>query len=186
MSPEPRAGLPGDERHTQDTHEGAPCNRTSSNLWFDGNAEDAAQFYVSLFENSSITAVLPYGPNTPGEQGSTMLVEFELQGRGYAAINGGPQFPFTEATSFEVRCDTQQEIDRLWAALCDGGQPGQCGWLKDRFGYSWQIGSVDLSRMLLDPDTDKVDRVTQAFLRVDGEPFDVATLRAALDGAPTG
>lgn len=115
------------------------------NLWFDDNAEEAAKFYVSLLEDSKITNVVPYGPNTPGPEGSTMLVEFELQGRSYCGINGGPQFPFTEAVS-------------------------------------WQISSTDLGEMLLDPDQEKVDRVTQAFLKVDGEPFDIAALPAAFEG----
>jgi predicted 3-demethylubiquinone-9 3-methyltransferase (glyoxalase superfamily) len=152
------------------------------NLWFDDNAEEAASFYVSLFEDSKVTSVIPYGPDTPGKEGTTMVVQFVLQGRAYSGINGGPQFPFTEAVSFEVPCESQEEIDRLWAALVEGGQPGPCGWLKDRFGLSWQIGSTEMNEMLSDPDQEKVNRVTQAFLAVDGEPFDIAELRAAFEG----
>jgi predicted 3-demethylubiquinone-9 3-methyltransferase (glyoxalase superfamily) len=152
------------------------------NLWFDDDAEEAANFYCSLFEDSMVTMVVPYGPDTPGPEGSVMLVEFQLQGRVYCGINGGPLFPFTEATSFEVRCDSQEEIDRLWAALVNGGTPSACGWLKDRYGFSWQISSSDLGEMLLDPDPAKVQRVTQAFLAVNGEPFNLAELRAAFEG----
>lgn len=152
------------------------------NLWFDDDAEAAADFYCSLFEDSKITNVVPYGPDSPGREGSAMLVEFELQGRAYAGINGGPQFSFTEATSFEVRCDTQEEIDWLWSALVEGGAPSACGWLKDRYGFSWQIAPVALGEMLGDPDQAKVDRVTQAFLAVDGRAFDIEELRAAFEG----
>ncbi|HWM57609.1 MAG TPA: VOC family protein [Pseudonocardia sp.] len=152
------------------------------NLWFDGDAEDAATFYCSLFDDSRIVAVARYGPNTPGPEGSVMSVEFELLGRRFVGINGGPQFPFTEAVSFEVRCDTQEEIDRLWAALVEGGKPGPCGWLTDRYGLSWQISSSELVEMITDPDQEKVNRVTQAFLQVNGEPFDLAALRAAFEG----
>jgi predicted 3-demethylubiquinone-9 3-methyltransferase (glyoxalase superfamily) len=152
------------------------------NLWFDGDAEDAATFYCSLFDDSRIVAVARYGPNTPRPEGSVMTVEFELLGRRFVGINGGPQFPFTEAVSFEVRCDTQEEIDRLWAALVEGGKPGPCGWLTDRYGLSWQISSSELIEMITDPDQEKVNRVTQAFLQVNGEPFDLAALRAAFEG----
>jgi predicted 3-demethylubiquinone-9 3-methyltransferase (glyoxalase superfamily) len=152
------------------------------NLWFDGDAEDAATFYCSLFDDSRIVAVARYGPNTPGPEGSVMTVEFELLGRRFVGINGGPQFPFTEAVSFEVRCDNQEEIDRLWAALVEGGKPGPCGWLTDRYGLSWQISSSELVEMITDPDQEKVNRVTQAFLQVNGEPFDLAALRAAFEG----
>jgi predicted 3-demethylubiquinone-9 3-methyltransferase (glyoxalase superfamily) len=111
-----------------------------------------------------------------------MVVEFDLMGQRYVGINGGPQFPFTEAVSLEVRCEDQSEIDRIWAALVEGGEPGPCGWLKDRYGLSWQVTSTDLETMLTDPDQEKVNRVTQAFLKVDGEPFDIAALRAAFEG----
>ena len=152
------------------------------NLWFDTQAEEAARFYVGLFEDSRIVSVVPYGPDAPGPEGSVMVVEFELLGQRYVGINGGPQFPFTEAVSLEVRCEDQSEIDRIWAALVEGGEPGPCGWLKDRYGLSWQVSCTDLETMLTDPDQEKVNRVTQAFLKVDGEPFDIAALRAAFEG----
>jgi predicted 3-demethylubiquinone-9 3-methyltransferase (glyoxalase superfamily) len=153
------------------------------NLWFDTQAEEAARFYVGLFDDSRIVSVVPYGPDTPGPEGSTMVVEFDLMGQRYVGINGGPQFPFTEAVSLEVRCEDQSEIDRIWAALVEGGEPGPCGWLKDRYGLSWQVSSTELEAMLTDPDQEKVNRVTQAFLQVDGEPFDIAALRAAFEGS---
>ncbi len=110
------------------------------NLWFDTEAEEAARFYTSLFDDSRVIDVVAYPDRGRGEPGSVMLVTFELLGRQYAAINGGPQFPFTEAVSFEVLCDDQAEVDRLWEALtADGGEEVQCGWLKDRFGLSWQV-----------------------------------------------
>ena len=152
------------------------------NLWFDTQAEEAARFYVGLFDDSRIVSVVPSGPDAPGPEGSTMVVEFDLMGQRYVGINGGPQFPFTEAVSLEVRCEDQSEIDRIWAALVEGGEPGPCGWLKDRYGLSWQVSSTDLETMLTDPDQEKVNRVTQAFLKVDGEPFDIAALRAAFEG----
>ncbi len=152
------------------------------NLWFDTEAEEAANFYVGLFEDSRVVSVLPYGPDTPGREGTVMTVEFDLMGQRYVGINGGPQFTFSEAISLEARCEDQAEIDRTWAALVEGGEPGPCGWLKDRYGLSWQVSCTDLETMLNDPDQEKVNRVTQAFLAVDGVPFDIAALRAAFDG----
>jgi predicted 3-demethylubiquinone-9 3-methyltransferase (glyoxalase superfamily) len=113
-------------------------------LWFDGTAEQAANFYVSIFENSRINAVSRYSEGGPGEPGTVMVVAFELEGQKFGAINGGPMFKLSEATSFFIDCETQQEIDYFWDKLVDGGSPQQCGWLKDKFGLSWQIGSGSL------------------------------------------
>ena len=136
------------------------------NLWFDTQAEEAARFYVGLFDDSRIVSVVPYGPDTPGPEGSVMVVEFELMGQRYVGINGGPQFPFTEAVSLEVRCEDQAEIDRIWAALVDGGEPGPCGWLKDRFGVSWQIVPRRLTELLADEDREKSQRVMATMLQM--------------------
>ncbi len=153
-----------------------------TSLWFDTQAEEAAGFYVSLFPESRITYVARYGPAGPGPQGSVMTVNFELAGQAFFAINGGPEFPFTEATSLLVNCESQEEVDRLWDRLSDGGQPGPCGWLKDRYGLSWQIVPTVLGQMLSDPDPAKAQRVTEAMLRMG--KLDVEALRAAYEGSP--
>ncbi|MBD2747443.1 VOC family protein [Microvirga sp. BT688] len=137
----------------------APC------LWFDGKAEEAARFYVSLLPDSRIDAVLPYTVEAPGgKPGDTMLVEFTLAGESYMALNGGPYFQFTPAMSLFVSCNDQAEIDRLWDALCDGGTPMQCGWVTDRYGVSWQIVPAVLGVMMKDKNPAKVQRVTEAML----------------------
>ena len=151
-------------------------------LWFDDNVEEAIAFYSAIFPNSAVESVERYTEAGPGTPGQVLAATFTLDGQRFIGINGGPQFPFTEAVSFEVRCDTQEEIDRLWAALVEGGKPGPCGWLTDRYGLSWQISSSELVEMITDPDQEKVNRVTQAFLQVDGEPYDLAALRAAFEG----
>ena len=148
------------------------------NLWFDTEAEEAAEFYTSLFEGSRILSVVPYGEAGPGEPGSTMVVSFELLGQEYVAINGGPQFPFTEAVSFEVRCDTQEEVDRLWDALtADGGQEVQCGWLKDRYGLSWQIVPARWADLVTGDDPAKVNAAMKAMLGM--KKLDIAELERA-------
>jgi predicted 3-demethylubiquinone-9 3-methyltransferase (glyoxalase superfamily) len=157
-------------------------------LWFDSQAEEAAAFYVSVFDRSRLGRISRYGEE--GHEvhgrpaGSVMTVAFELEGEPFTALNGGPLFEFNEAISLQVMCETQDEIDRYWTKLSAGGdeKAQQCGWLKDRYGLSWQVSSTDLETMLTDPDQEKVDRVTQAFLKVDGEPFDIAALRAAFEG----
>jgi predicted 3-demethylubiquinone-9 3-methyltransferase (glyoxalase superfamily) len=152
--------------------------RIVPNLWFDTEAEEAASFYVSLFEDSRILRVVPYGEAGPGEPGSTMVVDFELLGQEYVAINGGPQFPFTEAVSFEVRCDDQAEVDRLWDALtADGGQEVQCGWLKDRYGLSWQIVPSRWFELVTGPDQAKVESAMRAMLEM--KKLDIAELERA-------
>ena len=152
----------------------SPC------LWFDGKAEEAARFYVSLLPNSRIDAVLPYTVETPGgKPGETMLVEFTLAGESYMALNGGPYFEFTPAISLFVSCNDQAEIDRLWNALSDGGTPMQCGWITDRYGVSWQIVPAVLGVMMKDSDPAKVRRVTEAMLQM--VKLDVDQLEKAYD-----
>jgi predicted 3-demethylubiquinone-9 3-methyltransferase (glyoxalase superfamily) len=134
-------------------------------LWFDGHAEDAANFYVSVFPNSRITGVQRHGNAGPGPEGSVLIVEFELDGEQFVALNGGPDHKFTEAVSFLVPCRDQAEVDRYWDALCEGGgEPGSCGWLKDKYGLSWQIIPTELPELLADPDPEKSTRVMKAML----------------------
>ena len=133
-------------------------------LWFDTEGEEAAEFYTSLFPNSRIVQIQRYGAGAPRPEGTAMTVDFELDGERLVALNGGPRYTFTEAVSFLVSCDTQEEVDRYWDALCEGGEPGACGWLKDRFGLSWQVVPTALGRLLGDPDREKSQRVMQAML----------------------
>src|SRR4029077_12330285 len=121
-------------------------------LWFDGKAEEAANFYTSIFENSKIVNITRYGEAGPGAKGSVMTVEFQLEGQGFIALNGGSQFKFTEDISLYVNCETQEEVDSFWKKLSEGGEEGPCGWLKDRYGLSWQINPAVLGKMLTDPD----------------------------------
>ena len=151
-------------------------------LWFDTEAEAAANFYVSLFPNSKITGLARYGPASPGEEGMVMTVSFELDGLPVTALNGGPMFKFTEAFSFSVTCEDQTEVDRLWAALtANGGEESQCGWLKDRFGLSWQIVPTALPRLLGDPDRGRAGRAMQAMLKM--KKIVIADLEAAAEAA---
>jgi len=135
-------------------------------LWFDGRAEEAARFYTSIFKNSKLGGMTRYGDAGPGPKGSVMTIAFQLDGQEFVALNGGPQFPFTEAVSFVVNCDTQNEIDYFWEKLSTGGQEIECGWLKDKYGLSWQIVPTGLSVMLQDPDPEKTNRVMQAVLQM--------------------
>ncbi len=135
-------------------------------LWFNDQAEQAASFYVSIFKNSKITKVSRYGDAGPGPKGSVMVVEFELDGQTFLALNGGPQFKFTEAISFSVDCKTQKEVDEFWEKLSQGGEQGPCGWLKDKFGLSWQVNPAILGEMLSDPDREKSKRVMEAMLKM--------------------
>jgi predicted 3-demethylubiquinone-9 3-methyltransferase (glyoxalase superfamily) len=148
-------------------------------LWFDNQAEEAANFYTSLFEDSKVTDVSRYGEAGPGEPGSVMVTTFQLAGQEYIALNGGPQFKFTEATSLYVNCESQEEVDRLWNALTDGGEEQPCGWLKDRYGLSWQIIPTALPRLLSDPDPAKARRVMEAMFTM--RKIDIAALQAAYD-----
>jgi predicted 3-demethylubiquinone-9 3-methyltransferase (glyoxalase superfamily) len=133
-------------------------------LWFDTEAEEAARFYTSVFPNSRITDVARYGPAGPRPEGTVMTVSFELDGQEFVALNGGPEFTFSEAISFQVDCRSQEEVDGYWSALSAGGQEGPCGWLKDRYGLSWQIVPTALRDLLADPDREKSQRVMQAML----------------------
>jgi predicted 3-demethylubiquinone-9 3-methyltransferase (glyoxalase superfamily) len=146
-------------------------------LWFDTQAEEAAKFYLSIFENSKIKTVTRYGAAGPGPKGSVMTVDFELAGQEFVALNGGPQFKFTEAISLVVNCETQQEVDEFWAKLSKGGQEVECGWLKDRYGLSWQIVPTILSKLLSDPDPKKAQRVMEAMLKM--KKIDIAALKKA-------
>src|SRR3712207_2254099 len=147
-------------------------------LWFHQEAEEAANFYVSLFKDSKILTVSRYGDAGPGPKGSAMVVEFQLAGQRFQALNGGPHFKFTEAISLMVDCDSQEEVDTLWSKLtANGGQESQCGWLKDRYGLSWQIVPNRFMQMMKDKDPKKTQRVMQAMMTM--KKFDIARLEQA-------
>jgi predicted 3-demethylubiquinone-9 3-methyltransferase (glyoxalase superfamily) len=146
-------------------------------LWFDSNAEEAANFYVSVFPNSEITEVSHYGDAGPAAAGSVMVVSFRLDGQGFAALNGGPEFTFNEAVSFLIDCKSQEEVDYYWDKLTDAGEPGPCGWLKDKFGVSWQVNPTVLTEMLQDKDRERADRVMRAMLQMG--KIDIAKLEEA-------
>ena len=150
-------------------------------LWFDNQAEEAMNFYVSLFKNSKILSVSRYGEGGPGPAGTVMTATFQLDGQEFMALNGGPYFKFTEAISLFVNCETQEEVDVLWEKLLEGGEEQQCGWLKDRYGLSWQIVPTALGEMLGDPDPKKAQSVMQAMLQM--TKIDIAALRRAYDAA---
>jgi predicted 3-demethylubiquinone-9 3-methyltransferase (glyoxalase superfamily) len=133
-------------------------------LWFDTAGEEAARFYTSVFPNSRVIDVARYGEAGPRPEGTVMTVSFELDGRSFVALNGGPEFTFSEAISFQVSCESQDEVDTYWSTLSDGGEEGPCGWLKDKFGVSWQIVPTRLTELLGDPDADKSQRVMRAML----------------------
>ena len=151
------------------------------NLWFDTQAEEAAQFYVSLFPGSRVTGVQRYGEGGPGEPGTAMTVQLEVLGQPWTLLNGGPQYRFNEAVSFMIPCETQDEVDRYWEALtADGGEEGRCGWCKDRFGVSWQVVPTRLGEVLGDPDPERSQRAVQAMLGM--SKLDLDALRRAADG----
>ncbi|HEY3160803.1 MAG TPA: VOC family protein [Vicinamibacterales bacterium] len=150
-------------------------------LWFNNNAEEAANFYASIFRNSKVRGVTRYSDAGPGPKGSVMTVNFELEGQEFTALNGGPAFTFTEAVSFVVNCDTQQDVDHYWEKLTAGGQESQCGWLKDKYGLSWQIVPKALPRLLQETDPKKAQRVVQALLQM--KKLDIGALERAAQGA---
>ena len=152
-------------------------------LWFDGNAEEATNFYVSVFNNSKVLSVARTGDEGPGQRASVLVTTFELEGQEFMALNGGPQYKFTPAISLYVDCKTQEEVDRLWNTLiADGGEESQCGWLVDRFGVSWQIIPRALIELMGDEDPEKAGRVMKAMLQM--QKIDVAKLREAYEGVP--
>lgn len=155
--------------------------KITPNLWFDTEAEEAASFYISIFKNSRIVNVTHYGEAGPRDAGLVMTVEFELDGQRFVGINGGPEFTFDEAVSFEVSCETQDEIDYFWERLSDGGEEGPCGWLKDRFGVSWQVTPTGMEEILNDPDPQRAQRAMTAMLQMG--KLNIGALRAAADGA---
>jgi predicted 3-demethylubiquinone-9 3-methyltransferase (glyoxalase superfamily) len=148
-------------------------------LWFDTQAEEAANFYTSIFKNSKIVKVSRYGEGAPGTKGSVMTVAFTLDGQEFTALNGGPLFKFTEAISFIVNCNTQEEVDSYWTKLLEGGEESRCGWLKDKYGLSWQIIPTILGKMLSDPNPQKAKRVMGAMLAM--KKIDIAGLKKAYD-----
>jgi predicted 3-demethylubiquinone-9 3-methyltransferase (glyoxalase superfamily) len=152
------------------------------NLWFDTEAEEAAEFYTSVFDNSRIVNVTRYPESGPRETGMVMTVEFELDGQRFIGINGGPEFEFDETVSFEIECETQKEIDYYWEKLTDGGEESMCGWLRDRFGLSWQVVPTGMEEVFADPDPERADRAMKAMLQM--RKLDLAALKAAADGAP--
>jgi predicted 3-demethylubiquinone-9 3-methyltransferase (glyoxalase superfamily) len=150
------------------------------NLWFDTQAEEAAKYYCSIFEDSRIVGVMHYGESGMREAGMVMTVEWEINGQRFIGINGGPQFTFSEAVSFQINCDTQAEVDYYWEKLSDGGEEGPCGWLKDRYGLSWQVTPRVLEELLTDPDRERAERAMTAMLKMG--KIDVAALHEAADG----
>jgi predicted 3-demethylubiquinone-9 3-methyltransferase (glyoxalase superfamily) len=157
-------------------HKITPC------LWFDTQAEQAATFYTSIFDNSHINHIARYGKAGPGPEGSVMIVSFALDGQPFIALNGGPQFTFNEAISFQVYCQDQKEVDEFWSRLSEGGEQGPCGWLKDQYGVSWQIIPTRLIELLDDPDAEKSERVMRAMMEM--KKIDIAALeRAAVSSA---
>jgi predicted 3-demethylubiquinone-9 3-methyltransferase (glyoxalase superfamily) len=150
-------------------------------LWFDGKAEEAVKFYTSIFRNSKIGKISRYGDEGPGPKGTVMVVTFQLEGQDFMALNGGPQFTFTPAISFLVNCETQKEVDELWEKLsAGGGETNQCGWLKDKYGVSWQIVPTVLGELMNDPDPVKAQRVMKAMLQMD--KIDIEGLKRAHRG----
>ncbi|MFC8828819.1 VOC family protein [Streptomyces sp. NPDC057137] len=154
--------------------------RITPNLWFDGQAEQAAEFYIGIFPNSRITGITHYGEAGPGPAGTVLTVDFELDGFRYTGINGGPQFTFDEAISFLIECADQEEVDHYWYKLSAGGEEGPCGWLKDKYGLSWQVAPGGMNELLNDPDQERAQRAMKAMLGM--KKIDLAALRAAADG----
>ena len=156
-------------------------NEITPCLWFDTEGEDAAKFYTSVFPNSKILDIARYGSAGPRPEGTVMTVSFELDGQKFLALNGGPEFKFNEAISFQVSCETQEEVDDYWNKLSDGGEEGPCGWLKDKFGLSWQIVPTALAELLGDPDKEKSQRVMAAMLQM--KKIDIGELERAAAAA---
>jgi predicted 3-demethylubiquinone-9 3-methyltransferase (glyoxalase superfamily) len=156
--------------------------KITPNLWFDTEAEAAAEFYVSVFKNGRIVNVARYTEAGPREAGTVMTVQFELDGQRFVGINGGPQFTFDEAVSFQITCADQDEVDYYWDRLTEGGSESQCGWLKDRYGLSWQVVPTGMEEIFADPDKTRAERAMSAMLQM--RKLDINALRAAADGVP--
>ena len=154
------------------------------NLWFDTEAEEAAEFYISVFKNSRIVNVAHYTDAGPRPAGTVMTVEFELDGQRFVGINGGPNFKFDEAVSFQITCEDQDEIDYYWDQLTEGGEEGPCGWLKDKFGLSWQVVPTGMEELFADPDQTRAERAMKAMFGM--KKLDIAALREAADGVAAG
>jgi predicted 3-demethylubiquinone-9 3-methyltransferase (glyoxalase superfamily) len=163
------------------TPEETPMQKITTFLWFDKEAEEAANYYVSLFKNSKILGLTRYGEGAPGPRGTVMTINFELDGQEFAALNGGPHFKFSEAISLVVNCETQEEVDQMWEKLSAGGQPGQCGWLKDKFGLSWQVVPKGLGALLQAKDPAKSRRVMEALMQM--RKLDLNRLKQAYESA---
>jgi predicted 3-demethylubiquinone-9 3-methyltransferase (glyoxalase superfamily) len=179
MSSRAAAGLTS--QHANPHAGGAPVPPIIPNLWFDTQAEEAAEFYCSVFPNSRIVTKAHYTEAGPREAGTVMTVEWELDGQRFVGINGGPQFTFSEAVSFQVTCGDQEELDHYWSRLSEGGEEGPCGWLKDRFGLSWQVVPDGMDELFSDPDPERARRAMEAMLKM--RKIDIAALQAAADGA---
>jgi predicted 3-demethylubiquinone-9 3-methyltransferase (glyoxalase superfamily) len=180
MIPGRRARLIAEPRRQETT----TMPRITPNLWFDGNGEEAAEFYVSVFPSSEITTITRYGEVGPGEPGAVMTIGFVLDGEPFTIINGGPQFTFDEAVSFEIRCADQAEVDYYWETLTDGGEESQCGWLKDRFGLSWQVVPEGWEALLTGSDPARIERAMTAMFGM--QKLDIAALEAAADDVSAG
>jgi len=149
-------------------------------LWFDNNAEEAMNFYISIFKNSKVLRVMRYGEAGPGPAGTVMTAEFELDGQQFAGRNGGPRFKFTEAVSFTVKCETQEEVDYYWDKLSEGGEKSRCGWLKDKFGLWWQVEPSIVGDLMADKDPEKAKRVMEAMLKMD--KIEIEPIKRAYEG----
>jgi predicted 3-demethylubiquinone-9 3-methyltransferase (glyoxalase superfamily) len=150
------------------------------NLWFDTEAEEAAEFYISVFKDSRIVNKTHYTEAGPREAGMVMTVEYELDGQRFVGINGGPEFKFSEAVSFQITCEDQEEVDYYWERLSEGGKEGPCGWLSDRYGLSWQVVPTGMDELFADPDPERARRAMEAMLKM--TKLDIAALREAADG----
>jgi predicted 3-demethylubiquinone-9 3-methyltransferase (glyoxalase superfamily) len=156
--------------------------KITPNLWFDTEAEEAANYYISVFKNSRIVNIARYTEAGPRDAGTVMTVEFELDGQSFVGINGGPEFKFDEAVSFQITCETQDDVDYYWEKLTEGGEEGPCGWLKDRFGLSWQVVPTGMEELFSDPDPTRAERAMKAMFGM--KKLDIAALRSAADGVP--
>ena len=160
------------------------AQKITTNLWFDTEAEEAAEFYISVFKNSRIVNVTHYNDAVPSKSGMVLTVDFELDGQRFTGLNGGPQFKFDEAISLLINCETPEEVDYFWEKLAEGGETGQCGWLKDRYGLSWQVVPDGMEELFADSDPKRAERALEAMLKM--QKLDLEELRRAADGAAAG